>query len=234
MSDLSVEPDLSVYQIPPVSTDSACTTSTPARPTRPPPLPILSPVSTSDTVQRQEIVDGRVDNRDQQKLKGRRFVPREKFRRSTQTKMKQRVHLWTNNSSHTLTPAQSKYLDIGLNFVFQPKKCNRTEVEASLMQWERSMRWKEYWIRQEEEAESDGMEEEEIDEEVRESIFKDRKLKTNLPRKHSVPAALTACKTATRYDVVGSQLNHVQETVPPVVRAAGKDLVTLQKERFIL
>ena len=72
------------------------------------------------------------------------------------------------------------------------------------MQWERSMRWKEYWNKQEQNAELDAMEEDEEEEEVKGSIFKDKKQKTNLTSKHSVPAALTACIAATRYDNVGS------------------------------
>ena len=106
------------------------------------------------------------------------------------------VHLWTNYSSHVLTPAQTRYLNLGLNFVHLPQKFNRTEVEASLMQWERSMRWREYWYSVEqkdtlEEANSDGSFSED-DQVNTERIFQDKSKKTNLPRNHSVPAALTA------------------------------------------
>ena len=71
-----------------------------------------------------------------------------------------------------------------------------------------------------------------IEEEVKENIFKDKKQKTNLPRKHPVPAALTACIAATRYDVVGARLNHVQDTVPAVVKAGGN--VTTSSRQILL
>ena len=63
------------------------------------------------------------------------------------------------------------------------------------------MRWKEYWARQrgqqrlETVVEEEGGEEEEEDETTRyeDRVFKDTEIKTNLPRNHSVPAALSAC-----------------------------------------
>ena len=66
-----------------------------------------------------------------------------------------------------------------------------------------------------------------------ENIFKNKEMKTNLPRKHPVPAALSACIAATRYSVLGAKLTNSQPNIPAVVRAAGKDLVTLQRERII-
>ena len=166
-----------------------------------------------------------------------KFVPRGKFRRRCKAKRHEKVHLWTNYSSQTLTTAQSKFLDLGLNFVVLPQKFNRTEVEASMMQWERTMRWKEYWYsqRQKEQGESssDGDDDEVEIETTRENIFKDKALKTNLPRKHSVPAALTSCISATRYSVLGAKLTNTQPNIPADVGAAGKDLVTLQRERCI-
>ena len=75
--------------------------------------------------------------------------------------------------------------------------------------------------------------EEEEDEIVTENIFKSKEEKTNLPRNHSVPAALTACIAATRYSVLGAQLENSQPNISSVVRAGGKDLVTLQRERII-
>ena len=73
-----------------------------------------------------------------------------------------------------------------------------------------------------------------VEEEVAESIFKDKSKKTNLPRNHSVRQALTACIAATKFEVLCSKLNHVQPNIQPEVRAAGKDLVMLQKEREIV
>ena len=100
------------------------------------------------------------------------------------------------------------------------------------MQWERSMRWKEFWHKRMHQDETDSDEDE--DPEVTESIFKNKSVKTNLPRKHPVPAALTACLAATRYDVLGSRLNNIQSNISPLIRAASKDLVTLQREREII
>jgi hypothetical protein len=85
----------------------------------------------------------------------RKFTKRQLFRRRIVSKLKSSVNLRTNYSSHVLTPAQSQYLNLGLNCVFQPKKFHRTEVEASLMQWERATRWKEFWHKNNQENSED-------------------------------------------------------------------------------
>ena len=97
------------------------------------------------------------------------------------------------------------------------------------MQWERSQRWKEFWHRTEQEDATEDEEEEETA-----SIFKNKTQKTNLPRRHSPPQDLTACLAATKYDVIGSHIKKVQPNIPPDVRAAGRDLITLQKERVLV
>ena len=80
----------------------------------------------------------------------RKFVHRARFPRQVRVKRGTKVKpLWTNYSKvHEITPAQSKFLNLGPNFCDMPKKFNRTEVEASLLRWERSMRWREFWTKQ--------------------------------------------------------------------------------------
>ena len=80
----------------------------------------------------------------------RKFVHRARFQRQVRAKRGTPVKpLWTNYSRvHEITPAQSKFLNLGPNFCDMPKKFNRTEVEASLLRWERSMRWREFWSKQ--------------------------------------------------------------------------------------
>ena len=73
-----------------------------------------------------------------------------------------------------------------------------------------------------------------VDEEVSENIFKHNAKQKNLPRNHSVPQALTACISATRFEVLGSKLNSVQPNIHPEVKGAGRDLVTLQREREVV
>ena len=103
------------------------------------------------------------------------------------------------------------------------------------MQWERSRRWKEFWHKKRQDDDMDNTEDEELLEEgATENIFRDKSKKTNLPRNHSVPQALTACIAATHFEVLGSQLNQVQPNIQPEVRAAGKDLVMLQREREVV
>ena len=94
------------------------------------------------------------------------------------------------------------------------------------------MRWKEFWHKKRTQDGTDSRDD--CDNEVTESIFKDKTVKTNLHRKHPVPAALSACIATTRYDILGSKLNNIQPNIPPDITAAGKDLVTLQRERFIV
>ena len=102
------------------------------------------------------------------------------------------------------------------------------------MQWERSMRWREYWHKQKQQEGLDIVTESEEEEEiVTENIFRSKEQKTNLPRRHSVPAALTACIAATRYSVLGAQLKKLYPNICPEVRPGGKDLVTLQRERAV-
>ena len=61
-----------------------------------------------------------------------------------------------------------------LNFVQTPQKFNKTEVEASIMQWERSMLWREFWFKKDQNAESESESIEEED--CRESIFIDTEI----------------------------------------------------------
>ena len=124
--------------------------------------------------------------------KKEKFIKRNCFRSLVQHRLKKPDHLWTNYSSHAVTPAQAKYLDLGLIFVTLPKKFNMTEVDASLMQWERSMRWREFWYKKEHDS-GDDCDESEQEYDVRGNIFKSKEKKTKLPRKHSTPAALLAC-----------------------------------------
>ena len=218
LSDLSLDPDKSEYH-----TVQQVTSTPVSRPPRPhldsSPLP-------SNHCELEKSESAKSHHK-------RKFTKRQLFRRRIVAKLKSSVNLWTNYSSHVLTPAQSQYLNLGLNFVFQPKKFNRTEVEASLMQWERAMRWKEFWHKHNHENQEDTTEEEDEQIDIPDNIFKDKTKKTNLPRKHPVPAALKSCIAATRYDVVGADLNRVQQNISPSVQAAGKDLAKLQQERVI-
>ena len=106
---------------------------------------------------------------------------------------------------------------------------NRTEVEADFRQWERGMRWTEFWHEEEEDSAED-----EDNWDRSEQIFQNRSKKTNLPRNHSVPQSLMSCIMATKYDVLGSSLRKVRTNIAPELRAAGQDLVTLQRERVIV
>ena len=175
--------------------------------------------------------------------RNRKFVPRSRFRRLVRRKTRTPVkNLWTNYSTHVVTPEQAKFLNLGLNFCELPKKFNRTEVEASLLRWERSMRWKEYWYKQRQQALATVVEEEEEEEEeerevntrYEDRIFKDKEIKTNLPRNHPVPAALANCISATRYAILSSPLNQSRPNISPEIRAGGQDLVTLQREKVLM
>ena len=102
--------------------------------------------------------------------------------------MKGKVQLWSNYSHHVLTKAQADFLNLGLNFVPIPTKVNRTEVEASFQHYDRSMKWKEYWHREDDESSQ-----EEDDEGGPDKIFPNKMKKTNLPRNHPTPHSLVSC-----------------------------------------
>ena len=90
--------------------------------------------------------------------------------------LKQDVSIVYNYSDINLTPAMSKLLNRGLNFVIQPKSLDFFDTLSDFRYFERSCLWKEYWHDKEPESES------------KPSIFKTKK--TNYPRKHPTPDAL--------------------------------------------
>ena len=109
------------------------------------------------------------------------------------------------------------------------------------------MRWREFWTKQrqqqgletviEEEEDNDEVEEQDLDggsTRYEDRVFKDTEIKTNLPRNHPVPAALSACIAATRFAILGAPLNNKQPNISPEVRAGGQDLVALQRERVLV
>ena len=88
-----------------------------------------------------------------------------------------------------------------------------------------------------EEEEDDNDEGQDLDDgstRYEDRVFKDKDIKTNLPRNHPVPAALSACIAATRFAILGAPLNNKQPNISPEVRAGGQDLVALQREREYL
>ena len=108
------------------------------------------------------------------------------------------------------------------------------------------MRWREFWSKQRqqqgletvmEEEEDDNDEGQDLDDgstRYEDRVFKDTDIKTNLPRNHPVPAALSSCIAATRFAILGAPLNNKQPNMSPEVRAGGQDLVTLQRERVLV
>ena len=151
--------------------------------------------------------------------------------------------LFVNYSRMTITKDQGDYMNLGLNFSEIPPTVNRSEVEGACARYQRSMFWPWYWhwelnIRDRDNR-LDVIEEEESEEEVEESkisanIFTDKTIKTNLPpRKCPIPAALSSHTQAVRHEIIGANLNQKEHNMPPRVRAAGKDLVTIQRERVV-
>ena len=98
--------------------------------------------------------------------KRRKFIKRSKFRNKTRIILKCRVHLWSN-FSHLLTKAKEKYLDLCLDFVPLSKIFNRTEVEASFMQFNKRQA--------ENQEENDDVDDTMDQEEKVKNIFKDKK-----------------------------------------------------------
>ena len=151
-------------------------------------------------------------------------------------------NLYTNYSDYQLTEYQKKYLNLGLNFCPRRDKLNKTGVIAALMRWERVMRWVEFWYRKKNEQSLDVImeeDEEEEDEDINNNnnyedrVFKDKEIKTNLPRKHNMRGALKDCIAGTKTGILGADLNDSQPNVAPAVIAAGEDLANLQKDRVL-
>ena len=55
--------------------------------------------------------------------------------------------LVSNYSAFDLTPNQEEFLNHGLNFCPRRRHFNKTEVVASIMDWQRKMMWREFWWR---------------------------------------------------------------------------------------
>ena len=55
-----------------------------------------------------------------------------------------------------------------------------------------------------------------------------------MPRNHSMRAALSDCISGVKTAILGAPLNNCQPNIPPMVEAAGEDLVTLQRDRVIV
>ena len=83
----------------------------------------------------------------------RRFIKRSRYRR-IQTKLSKKPlqNLVINYSDHELTTDQQSLLNKHLSFVPVPEKVNLTQLEYDYKRFSRSMRWREYWQKNNEES----------------------------------------------------------------------------------
>ena len=113
VSDLSLEPQrtpcqsLSQFEAHTILQETPDFTSTPMKPTG---QSLDSPAQFAVTSSSQSRSNGR-----------RKFVKRDRFKRRCKAKAGKQLHLWTYYSSHTLTSAQSRFIELGLNFVVLPR-----------------------------------------------------------------------------------------------------------------
>ena len=163
------------------------------------------------------------------------FIPRPRYRNGHRKESRKKIgNLVTNYSTFELTEAQKRVLNLGLNFCPRRDKVNKTEVVAACNRWERNMRWTEFWHRQQQEEGVEGSETDDVEADQPDRVFPDKEIKTNLPRGHNARAALNECIAATKFDILGAPLKRSQPNMSPEMKAAQKDLITLQREREIV
>ena len=137
--------------------------------------------------------------------------------------------LFTNYSSHTLTPGQKSLLNKGPNFCITSSKCNKTEVKVSNFRWGRCMLWREFFNGRE------GGDGEDLEQgtPAEDRIIKDPSTKTNLPKGHSCPVELKNCIAATQYDILTLPLRKVRPNITKEETVALRELKELVRRRVI-
>ena len=163
----------------------------------------------------------------------RKFTKKSKRQKENKKKRQTPVQLVTNYTNTPLTPDQEHVLNLGLNFCPTRKSVNRTDVEVSCSKYGRGLRWTEFhWSKRKAEGdETDSGGEETL---VRESIFKDPTIKTNLPRNHLCPPKLLQHIHSVHDAVVGSELNEHHPNLEPKHWVAIKELKNKARNREIV
>ena len=153
-------------------------------------------------------------------MKGKKWIPENKYKRQKTKLKKQKINTVFNYSNVQITEPMINVLNRGLNFCVLPPKLDITQTLADLKKFNRTSVWKEYWF---------GVEKEDR----KTPIFK--KVKNNMPRKHTTPIGLKNYVAAIKSEIMDPNNRiKVNLNLSTEENKAISELIKLQKDKQIV
>jgi hypothetical protein len=160
------------------------------------------------------------------KKNNRSFMKRSRYKRYHKKLNRRALPSLVNNfSSLKLDENMESLLNKSLNFVPTPKRLDKTNIEAGLQKFKRSLLWHEYW--------HDSVNSTQSDNNKLKQVFFD-KSKTNLPpSSHHIPVELSRFIHAVHSDIVGSKSLLYRKNLTKKEEEALEFLVKSQKDSIV-
>ena len=159
----------------------------------------------------------------QSKKNNRRFINRNKYRRSKQRKARMKINMVFNFSTLKLSKDAQSLLNKGLNFCPTPDKINTTQISADLFRMDRKFGWKHFYH---------GVEQDTTEETSKSQFPFGINKKTNMPP--NPPFEIKQMVNNVKSDIFGAKNDTIYSNLSKGEKEAHKELIDLQKKGRIV